>query len=747
MQSESGDEIDYTKAHYALGASINMSGVGITPLSTFGGTLDGRGNTISNLSITAAADAPVGLFARTDGATIKNLSLTNVAINSTYMLAAGLVGEAKNTTIADCSVSGNIASTASGTYKPGNGLSNGASTVVAGVVAAAFDSTIKNVTFAGNVNAKGQFAGGIAAHVNGGKIENAKVTAGQIYSESNHVGGIVARVCADTEITGCVVESQVSSKTGIVGGIAARVYGVTIKNSLVSSKGAVTSHFMNSAATSNYGVGGIVGTIETASAYGKKIAIDGCANYASIAGNFYCGGLMGLVQTKDASVPVEVKNSLFFGGIKAVYKSNGHAFSGGLMGAVNTSAANGNAVLNLTNCAAVISEIEYNGSSTGPCIGGVVGFSTVKLAVTNCYSNLEGSDIVDAVGTPITSTSLLLYGAIYGYANGTTNGVTFTDCYYSSAISVGCNASSTDLVDVAKCYSVSAQEITDGTLLAKLNATTPTSVGAVNWVAGPESYPIPSGLPANTGVTTSSAKVRVSVIGDSISTFATHIPAGYTTFYPKSTVVSAGQTYWYKLIYNYMHNAKLDMNIAWSGTLVTRCTNESYSTQHWYGNDFVARFIDKGMGNPDVILIHGGTNDCSNRGEVGLYPNYAIDGSACPTDAEMSTVFSAADAATTRAALEALPDDYFVHAYVKLLSLMREQYPNAKVVMLIGNKIKTGAKAALVKIAAHYDARYGYKCVDLNETTFSGVDGTHPDEVGHENIAKLIYTKLGSYIE
>ena len=52
-----------------------------------------------------------------------------------------------------------------------------------------------------------------------------------------------------------------------------------------------------------------------------------------------------------------------------------------------------------------------------------------------------------------------------------------------------------------------------------------------------------------------------------------------------------------------------------------------------------------------------------------------------------------------------------------------------------------------MKIAAHYDARYGYKCVDLNETTFSGVDGTHPDEVGHENIAKLIYTKLGSYIE
>lgn len=745
MQSDSGGDIDYSKAHFALGASINMNGVGINPITNFSGSLDGRGNAISNLTLTTTTNAPVGLFVRTDGAIIKNLTLTNVAVNSAYMMAAGLVGEAKNTTIENCSVSGNVASTASATYKPGNGLSNGASGVAAGVVAVAFDSTIKDVTFTGNVNAKGQFAAGIVAHIDGGKIENAKVAGGQIYSESNHVGGIAARACGNTEIIGCVVESQVVSKTGVVGGIAGRVYGATIKNSLVSSKGAVTSHYLNPTSTSYFGVGGIVGSIETSATYGTQITIDGCANYAPITGNFYCGGLVGLAKTSATTVPITIKNSLFFGGIKVAYKSNGHAFSGGLVGAVNTSGSTDYALFELANCAAVISEFEYDGTSTGPCIGGIVGLTYYKFAATNCYSNLEGSDIVDASGNPITSTSLVQYGAVYGYANGSTSGVTFADCYYSSAVKVGCDASTTDAVNVEKCYTVTAQEITDGTLLAKLNTTVP--AGAVSWVAGADGYPIPSGLLANTGVTTSSAKVRVSVIGDSISTFVTHIPAGYTTFYPKGTVVSAGQTYWYKLIYNYMKNAKLDMNIAWSGTLVTRCTNESYASQHWYGHDFVARFIDKGMGNPDVILINGGTNDCSNRGEVSLYPNYAIDGSACPTDEEMATVFSAADAATTRAALEALPDDYFVHAYVKLLSLMHEQYPNAKVVMLIGHKIKSGAKAAMLKIANHYGSRYGYKCVDLNETTFSGVDGTHPDEVGHENIAKLIYTKVGSYIE
>jgi lysophospholipase L1-like esterase len=211
-----------------------------------------------------------------------------------------------------------------------------------------------------------------------------------------------------------------------------------------------------------------------------------------------------------------------------------------------------------------------------------------------------------------------------------------------------------------------------------------------------------------------------------------------------------------------MTNATLDMNIAWSGTVVARSTDPDYlATDHGAGHCFVERFIVDGMGNPDVILLHGGTNDVSNRGKsISLYPGYPIykasdySESACPTDAEMKVAFDTADAAITRAQIEAIDDTTFVYAYVKLLSLMHQQYPSAKVVMIIGDWIPAGTRQALLKIAAHYEARYGYKCVDLQEispyrtsTVIPKEAGCHPNEAGFEVMANYIYQKVGDYID
>jgi hypothetical protein len=165
--------------------------------------------------------------------------------------------------------------------------------------------------------------------------------------------------------------------------------------------------------------------------------------------------------------------------------------------------------------------------------------------------------------------------------------------------------------------------MTDGTLLAKLNA------AGGSWKADANGYPVPTTVPANTATVQPENKTRVSIIGDSISTFEGWLPDGYVKFYPQTsnaTVVSAAQTYWYKLIYKYMNNARLDMNISWSGTVVARSTDAEYlATDHGAGHCFVERFIDDGMGNPDVILLHGGTNDVSNRGKsISIYPGYPI---------------------------------------------------------------------------------------------------------------------------
>jgi hypothetical protein len=315
-------------------------------------------------------------------------------------------------------------------------------------------------------------------------------------------------------------------------------------------------------------------------------------------------------------------------------------------------------------------------------------------------------------------------------------------------------------------------QMTDGTLLGKLNtaatawnSTAAANVQASTWVANAAGYPVPSTVPADRGAATSATKTRVSLIGDSISTFKGWLPAGYNSFYPISTnptVISATQTYWYKLIYKYMSNAVLEKNIALTGTVVARSTDETYlATDHGAGHCFVERFRDDGMGNPDVILLHGGTNDCSNRGKsIAVHPNYPTYGgsgyssSMCPTDAEMAAVFSTVDAATTWEALVALNDTSFVEAYAKLVAMMHFKHPNAKVVMLIGDWIHAGTRQAIHKIADHYGAKYGYKCVDFQDISPYGSynvipkeSGCHPNEAGFEVMADYIYKQAGSYID
>ena len=211
-----------------------------------------------------------------------------------------------------------------------------------------------------------------------------------------------------------------------------------------------------------------------------------------------------------------------------------------------------------------------------------------------------------------------------------------------------------------------------------------------------------------------------------------------------------------------MSNATLEKNIAWTGTVVARSTDANYlATDHGAGHCFVERFRDDGMGNPDVILLHGGTNDVGNRGKsIAVHPNYPTYGasdyskSMCPTDAEMAAVFAAADAVTTWDGLLALNDTSFVEAYVKLLSMMHCKHPNAKVVMIIGDWIHAGTRQAILKIADHYGTKWGYKCVDLQEISPYGSyevipkeSGCHPNEAGFEVMANYIYQQVGSYID
>ena len=260
---------------------------------------------------------------------------------------------------------------------------------------------------------------------------------------------------------------------------------------------------------------------------------------------------------------------------------------------------------------------------------------------------------------------------------------------------------------------------------------------------------------------------RVSVIGDSISSFAGYIPAGYNYHYPcaDGSVTRVEQTYWWQFIYEKMSNARLDINMSYSGTAVANSDDAvARLKDHWVNNSFVQRYIRLGgIGNPDIVLIHGGTNDWAHGDNCPLYPGSEDCGkAAAPTSEQLAEIYASADAATTREEIEALAHNDFCSAYVKLVCLIQQQYPNAKIVCIIGDYLSEGIEKSIISIANHYGAKY----VDLlavngfnddpdkdgiqpnmpkHDYTISG--GCHPNAKAMTFIANKIYDDLGAWLE
>ena len=291
---------------------------------------------------------------------------------------------------------------------------------------------------------------------------------------------------------------------------------------------------------------------------------------------------------------------------------------------------------------------------------------------------------------------------------------------------------------------------------------------------------------------------RVSIIGDSISTFegtlVTNFPnsengGAYYPIYDDSgkvwtdskNVTSVAGQYWYKVINNKMSNAVLDVNNSLRGSMVVRRTQSNYLNA-----DFTARTAVYGIGNPDVVFINGGTNDCSKHSasyaiRPGLYradmllsdnflnnsfddgfvnnpaytsePYKGMAPSSLPTDAEFNSVFTAAETADTWEEILALEDRSYIHSYVKLLNMIHFRHPDAKVVMIIPDCITKRCWQATVKIAEHYDKVYGYKYVNFfvdgqsSNSNITKASGAHPDGNGFTYMADEIYKQVGAYID
>ena len=104
---------------------------------------------------------------------------------------------------------------------------------------------------------------------------------------------------------------------------------------------------------------------------------------------------------------------------------------------------------------------------------------------------------------------------------------------------------------------------------------------------------------------------KLSILADSISTYEGFIPVGNEKFYPRTDsptvfdVNSVEKTWWKKLINE--TGLVLDVNNSWSGSKVAdgvNLNNEGVQRKAFVTNDRL-----NNLGNPDYLIIFGGTND------------------------------------------------------------------------------------------------------------------------------------------
>ena len=97
---------------------------------------------------------------------------------------------------------------------------------------------------------------------------------------------------------------------------------------------------------------------------------------------------------------------------------------------------------------------------------------------------------------------------------------------------------------------------------------------------------------------------KVSVLGDSYSTFKGSNPNGYAPFYPDANndVKEVDQTWW--SLYIKAKGYELDKNNSWGGTTIC---GTGYFRRDVFDSYFISR-VDM-LGDPDIIFVFGGTND------------------------------------------------------------------------------------------------------------------------------------------
>lgn len=207
----------------------------------------------------------------------------------------------------------------------------------------------------------------------------------------------------------------------------------------------------------------------------------------------------------------------------------------------------------------------------------------------------------------------------------------------------------------------------------------------------------------------SSCSTQVSILGDSYSTYGGYVqPDTNLVWYgepgksPRNDVTQVWETWWYPI--TELKGYQLEVNNSFSGATVC---NTGYRKEDYSDRSFITRLTK--LGNPDIILVFGGTNDSWAKSPIGE--------------------FKYKDWAT--------PELYsFRPAFAYLLHGLQEKYPRAKIYNITNTGLSDAITRSMITICEHYKVP-NIMLKDINK------QAGHPSVVGMKSISDQVMKAIG----
>ena len=230
---------------------------------------------------------------------------------------------------------------------------------------------------------------------------------------------------------------------------------------------------------------------------------------------------------------------------------------------------------------------------------------------------------------------------------------------------------------------------------------------------------------------------KVSILGDSISTYTGYIPSDYSIFYPENGgITDVKDTWWMRVIDG--SNAVFCADASYSGSTTSGASTEQNDGRPGVSDRRIGDLTSPDGMKPDVILVYMGAND--------LLVNIPIgdnDGTRTVAEGDIEN---------------------FTDAYTLMLDKVKKAYPDAQVYCITFHEIcrwdESGNGFTFKSDTGFISSQYNDKIVLIAKNkglplidVFNGcginpdnaidntLDGTHPNAAGAKKIADYILAR------